>query len=499
MFDNKPRGISFNKNALNIQLNTQQARQSPSEPSPPKLRSFPQNRFSEAPQPNGQIDGKPQLVSFRLPGEKKGLSSIDVLKEDENLETVASKLINLSTDKPKSRGLSSTDLLKEDENIDLKSTIQQVEPSKQQDESSIISKIPRLSTRIPIGNLINLQPSYLNKINPKPKQTKTQLATTVEEDEDDDEDIEDIDKSTSRDALFLVSDIAKDIYSYMFNLEEVQRVDEGFLQDQKIYTPKVRQRLVNWCIDIHGQLSLLPETTYMTIAVIDRFFTKFQVKQQSQVQLVAIGATLIASKYEEIYPPDVNDLIHLTQNAYTRREVMRIEIQILEELNFDLGRPVPLAFLRRFSKVAHCDLKTHTIAKYLMELSLCEYECSHWRPSLLAATALFVTLHLVRQGTPTGPLSSSSGLGLRRALSQSSANKQPQPQQQGRWTKSLVHYTRYSRKDLQGPAGILCKIVKRSQKNPQSYFCAKKHAQVVRNWTELKSARVDELIKLAEQ
>lgn len=302
--------------------------------------------------------------------------------------------------------------------------------------------------------------------------------------------IEDIDKPTSRDAIFLVCENAKDIYNYLNKIEDEQSIVEDYLKEQKIFTPKVRQRLVNWCIEIHSVLKLLPETLYLTISLIDQYFNKTIVKRQSQVQLAACGAFLIASKYEEIYPPDVNDLLHLTQNSYTRREIHQIEIQILETLDFNLGKPIPLAFLRRFSKAAGCDLKMHSISKYLMELSLTEYECSHWRPSLLAAAALFTTIHLVHQE----PSSS------RTKVQYSFISQAVQSNyQQDRWNRTLVHYTKYNRKQLQEPASVLCKILKRAQKNPQSFTCVKKHLSSLSKWPELKSTRVDDLTRSKEQ
>lgn len=480
MLSNRPRGIAFNKNALNIQLGNQPSQldekghlvlgkpapKSPNEPSPPKLRSL---------KPPAPIKDENQYDEIEL-------AKAALVKEAAR-EVLAAKLADKEVE--------------EANLVDLENLKQQPESQQPQGVPSITSKIPRLSIRLPMSNLLNRQPSQQPHLQPLKKVQQLDLqkvssslslklapnherlaSVRLDEQQDEDseeadetEEIEDIDKSTSRDAIFLVSDIAKDIYSYMFALELAQPVDEGFLQNQKIYTPKVRQRLINWCIDIHSQLNLLTETLYMTVALIDRYFSQVQVKQQSQVQLVAVGATLIASKYEEIYPPDVSDLITLTQDAYSRRDVMRIEITILEQLNFNLGRPIPIAFLRRFSKAAHCYLKTHSIAKYLMELSLCEYECSHWRPSMLAAAALFVTLHLVRDGTGNS-----------------------QQGQHNRWTRSLVHHTRYSKKELLKPASILCGIVKRSQKCPQSYSCVKKNAQNLSKWPELKSARVDELL-----
>lgn len=384
--------------------------------------------------------------------------------------------------------------------------------------NNVTSKQPALQTLQPLQTLHQqqqaLQQKRVSRI-PKPISFVTSKALEKEslaDEQPQEPPIEDIDQNTSRDAVFMVCDVAKDIYQYMFELEQAQAIDRDFLKDQKIFTPKVRQRLVNWCLDIHIKLKLIPETLYVAISIIDRYFNIVTVKQQSQVQLVAAGAFLIASKYEEIYPPELNDLIILTANAYTRRDIMRIEIEILEKLNFDLGKPIPLAFLRRFSKAAHCDLKMHSISKFLMEMSLTEYECSHWAPSLLAATALFTTIHLVQyqHENQTSSLTTTNSLasfGLTKRLGSSSASASSlssaaariaQQQAASQWNKQLIHYTQYSREQLLGPAAVLCKIIKRFFKNPGSFSCYKRNAVNLARWPELKSGRVDELIKLGE-
>ena len=59
---------------------------------------------------------------------------------------------------------------------------------------------------------------------------------------------------------------------------------------------------------------------------------------------------LIASKYEEMYAPEIGDFEYITDNAYTNADIRRMECCILKALDFNLGRPLPLHFLRRNSK-----------------------------------------------------------------------------------------------------------------------------------------------------
>jgi len=100
----------------------------------------------------------------------------------------------------------------------------------------------------------------------------------------------------------------------------------------------------------------------------------------------------VASKYEEMYAPEIGDFVYITDGAYTQAEIRRQEIEILKVLNFDLGRPLPLHFLRRNSKAGSVDARVHTLAKYIMELTLIEYNMMHVPPSKLAAASLAISV-----------------------------------------------------------------------------------------------------------
>jgi hypothetical protein len=65
---------------------------------------------------------------------------------------------------------------------------------------------------------------------------------------------------------------------------------------------------------------------------------------------------LIASKYEEIYSPELSDFIYITDNAYTRKEILTMKHHMLTTLNFDFtGYPSSYRFWERLVKVAKCN------------------------------------------------------------------------------------------------------------------------------------------------
>ena len=79
-------------------------------------------------------------------------------------------------------------------------------------------------------------------------------------------------------------------------------------------------------------------------------FFQVQPVSRKKLQLVGITALLLASKYEEMFFPNIEDFVYITDNAYTSSQIREMETLILKELKFELGRPLPLHFLRRASK-----------------------------------------------------------------------------------------------------------------------------------------------------
>lgn len=199
----------------------------------------------------------------------------------------------------------------------------------------------------------------------------------------------------------LCSEYVKDIYAYLRQLEEEQSVRPKYLMGREI-TGNMRAILIDWLIQVQMKFRLLQETMYMTVSIIDRFMQDNCVPKK-MLQLVGVTAMFIASKYEEMYPPEIGDFAFVTNNTYTKHQIRQMEMKILRVLNFSLGRPLPLHFLRRASKVGEVDVEQHTLAKYLMELTMLDYDMVHFAPSQIAAGAFCLALKILDNGewTPT--------------------------------------------------------------------------------------------------
>lgn len=51
-------------------------------------------------------------------------------------------------------------------------------------------------------------------------------------------------------------------------------------------------------------------------------------------------------KYEEISPPHLEDFVYITDNTYTKEEMVKMESDVLNSLKFEVGNPTVKTFLR---------------------------------------------------------------------------------------------------------------------------------------------------------
>ncbi|XP_009882588.1 PREDICTED: G2/mitotic-specific cyclin-B1 [Charadrius vociferus] len=206
-------------------------------------------------------------------------------------------------------------------------------------------------------------------------------------------DVEDPDVDDGDD-VNLCGSYVKDIYKYLRDLEENKPVRPKYLAGQEI-NGNMRAILIDWLVQVQMKFRLTQETLYMAVGIIDRFLQDNAVSKKT-LQLVGITAMFIASKYEECIPPHVGDFAYVTDNTYTNSQICQMEMKILQALDFGLGRPISPHFLRRASKIAQVDLEQHTLAKYLMELSIVDYDMVHFSPSKTAAAASCLALKLLK-------------------------------------------------------------------------------------------------------
>ncbi|XP_073050942.1 cyclin-A2-4-like [Primulina eburnea] len=188
---------------------------------------------------------------------------------------------------------------------------------------------------------------------------------------------------------------AADIYSNLRAIQIYRRPSVDYMEKQQHdITEAMRGILVDWLVEVSEEYRLIPDTLYLTINLIDRFLSAINIEKQ-KLQLLGVTCMLIASKYEEICAPCVENFCFITDNTYTKGEVLKMEGLVLNHLGFQLSIPTTKKFLRRFIHAAQVSYEIPSVeleflANYLAELTLVEYNFLKFLPSLIAASAVFL-------------------------------------------------------------------------------------------------------------
>ncbi|KAH9695278.1 cyclin-A3-1 [Citrus sinensis] len=156
------------------------------------------------------------------------------------------------------------------------------------------------------------------------------------------------------------------IYKHLRSLEieDKMRPLPNYMEKvQNDISINMRQTLVDWLVEVLEEYKLVSDTLYLTVSYVDRFLSSHALSR-NKLQLLGVCCMLIASKYEEISPPHVEDFCYITDNTYMKEE-----------------KP---------------DLLYEFLSCYLAELSLLDYGCLWYLPSLVAASSIFLSRFIMQ-------------------------------------------------------------------------------------------------------
>lgn len=204
---------------------------------------------------------------------------------------------------------------------------------------------------------------------------------------------DDLDAEDYTDPL-MVAEFTDEIFGYLHELEPKYMPNPDYIEDQKELEWSQRGLLMDWLVEIHSKLRLLPETLYLAGNIVDRFMT-LRVVNLDKIQLVGVTALLLAAKYEEVFPPTITHFAYTTGGNFNEIDIRMAEKFVLQVLDFELSYPNPLNFLRRISKADDYDIQSRSFGKYFLEISVVDHNLISYPPSLHAAAAMYVARHIL--------------------------------------------------------------------------------------------------------
>ncbi|XP_071756346.1 cyclin-A2 [Centroberyx gerrardi] len=209
-----------------------------------------------------------------------------------------------------------------------------------------------------------------------------------------------------------VPDYAAEIHTYLREMELKTRPKAGYMKKQPDITNSMRAILVDWLVEVGEEYKLQNETLYLAVNYIDRFLSSMSVLR-GKLQLVGTAAMLLASKFEEIYPPEVAEFVYITDDTYTKKQVLRMEHLVLKVLSFDLAAPTINQFLTQYFLHQSTNKQVESLAMFLGELSLVDSDpFLKYLPSHTAAAAFALANNTITSGSWPKSLSEMTGYSL---------------------------------------------------------------------------------------
>ena len=342
-------------------------------------------------------------------------------RNDEDLQT--EKEVSMETTIRQGDSLS---VHEEEEEVDEEEAILCQRYEQQHQQQAVSRSHPQSNRQLRTDSVIPMKPLWDLSIKMELKRIVDKFSRTTLDENDED----------TYDAS-MVAEYAPEIFNYMRSLEEKYKPDPHYmehLQDELRWG--MRAVLIDWVVQVHGKFNLLPETLFLTVNYIDRFLSKRKVSL-SRFQLVGAVAFFIAAKYEEINCPTVQEVAFMADNAYTIDEFLKAERFMVDVLEFDMGWPGPMSFLRRTSKADDYDYETRTLAKYFLEITIMDARFVASPPSWLAAGAHYLSRVLLSRGE---------------------------------WTEAHVFYSGYTERQLRPLAEQLLENCRFAEKNHKAIF-----------------------------
>jgi cyclin B len=163
------------------------------------------------------------------------------------------------------------------------------------------------------------------------------------------------------------------------------------MERQNDINNKMRAILIDWIIDLHRHFDLSQEILYMTISIIDTYLS-FHCISRKDLQLLGISCLLISCKFEEKNFPQPIKFVEMTDGAYTKEEMLKMEYDVIKKLNFNIVYPTSNDFYKILSKLFNFNQKQYILGKYFLECILIDYEMIRYSPNITAAACCYLVM-----------------------------------------------------------------------------------------------------------
>uniref|UniRef100_A0A1I7YZA3 CYCLIN domain-containing protein n=1 Tax=Steinernema glaseri TaxID=37863 RepID=A0A1I7YZA3_9BILA len=130
----------------------------------------------------------------------------------------------------------------------------------------------------------------------------------------------------------------EEVWSIMCRKDELYtRPSRYYFHRHPAITEDMRYLLLDWVMEVCEQEQLHRETFYLVVEYVDRFLSVMQNVPIGHLQRAGATAIYIATKIEEIYPPNLKKVASYTADACTVPQLREYEAIMVQKLEWSLA------------------------------------------------------------------------------------------------------------------------------------------------------------------
>ena len=163
------------------------------------------------------------------------------------------------------------------------------------------------------------------------------------------------------------------------------------MENQNEINHVMRSILIDWIIEVHNRFHFKTKTLFQTVYIIDLYLSYENIEKKN-FQLLGIASLLIACKENEIYVPNPQQYIEVTDFAYQKKDLLNMEKKIMHVTKFEILIPTAEEFYSILSKKFNFTEKQYELGNYFLDSSLVSYDLLMYQPSTIGVACAYIVM-----------------------------------------------------------------------------------------------------------
>lgn len=168
-----------------------------------------------------------------------------------------------------------------------------------------------------------------------------------------------------------------------------------------------RQRMAEWMYGVVDHCNFRRDIVYVAVTYLDMCLSKDTevINTKQSFQLGAITCLYLAMKIYDTTFVKLESLVKLGRGLFTETDVLAMELQILDKLQWRVHPPTPMCFLRHYTRLIPSTVSSSTsfmiteVSRFVAEISVCLYKFVKQPPSMIAYAAFCIAIDSIEESS----------------------------------------------------------------------------------------------------